>query len=84
MVARADVAAALDLPDDDEAVRVRRPCLAHGEPLAVMSNHLPLAIAPSGEELTHEGLHDCLRGRGVHPHIARQRIGAWIARAAES
>jgi DNA-binding GntR family transcriptional regulator len=82
--ARADVAAALELPDGAEVVRLRRLRLADGEPLAVMTNYLPLAIAPSREELEQDGLYDCLRSRGVHPRIARQRIGARIATAAES
>jgi len=58
--------------------------MADGEPLAVMTNYLPLAIAPSREELEQDGLYDCMRSRGVYPRIARQRIGARIATAAES
>ena len=82
--ARADVAAALEVPLGEEVVRLRRLRMADGEPLAVMTNYLPLAIAPSREELEESGLYDCLRIRGVRPRVARQRIGARLSTAAES
>ena len=82
--ARADVAAALEVPLGTEVVRLRRLRMADGEPLAVMTNYLPLALAPSREELEESGLYDCLRSRGVQPRVARQRIGARISTAAES
>ncbi|HQY32709.1 GntR family transcriptional regulator [Actinotalea sp.] len=79
-----DVADALDLTDGTEVLRLRRLRLSGGEPLAVMTNYLPLALAPSREELEVRGLYDCLRARGVRPRVARQRIGARNARAAEA
>ena len=49
-----------------------------------MTNFLPTAIAPTRDELEVDGLYDCLRGRGVKPRIAHQRIGARAATAAEA
>lgn len=79
-----DVAAALEVAEGSEVVAVRRLRLADGEPLAVLTNYLPTAIAPSREELEADGLYDCLRARGIQPRIARQRIGARTATAAEA
>ncbi len=79
-----EVAVALDIPAGTEVVRLRRLRLAAGEPIAVMTNFLPKAIAPTREELEAAGLYDCLRGRGIKPRIARQRIGARTATAAEA
>ncbi len=63
---------------------VRRLRLADGEPIALMTNYLPVGIAPTRDELESDGLYDCLRGRGVKPRIANQRIGARSASAAEA
>lgn len=79
-----EVAVALDIPVGTEVVRLRRLRLAAEEPIAVMTNFLPTAIAPTRDELEVDGLYDCLRGRGVKPRIAHQRIGARIATAAEA
>lgn len=84
VAAPAEVAAALDIPPDTEVVMMRRLRLAGGEPIAVLTNYLPVAIAPSRAELEADGLYDCLRGRGVKPRIANQRIGARSASAAEA
>ncbi|WP_372594918.1 GntR family transcriptional regulator [Actinotalea sp.] len=84
VAASSEIATALEVPEGTEVVRLRRLRMAGGEPLAIMTNYLPVAIAPSREELEKDGLYDCLRGRGVRLHIARQRIGARIATAAES
>lgn len=79
-----EVAAALDIPPDTEVVMTRRLRLAGGEPIAVMTNYLPVGIAPTRDELEADGLYDCLRGRGIKPRIANQRIGARTASAAEA
>jgi DNA-binding GntR family transcriptional regulator len=79
-----EVATALSIPVNADVVRLRRLRLADGEPIAVMTNFLPTAIAPSRAELETDGLYDCLRGRGIKPRIARQRIGARTATAAEA
>lgn len=79
-----EVAAALDIPEGSEVVMIRRLRRADGDPIAVMTNYLPLAIAPTREELEADGLYDCLRSRGVKPRIARQRIGARTASSTEA
>lgn len=82
--ASAEVAAALDIPERTDVLRLRRLRLADDEPIAVMTNFLPLSIAPTRAELEADGLYDCLRGRGVKPRVAHQRIGARTATAAEA
>lgn len=79
-----DVARELSLGDGREVVCIKRLRLANGEPLAVMTNYLPLEIAPAAEELEHSGLYQSLRTRGVHIRLARQRIGARAADRTES
>ncbi len=77
-------AAALEVPVGSEVVMVRRLRSADGEPVAVLTNWLPAAIAPTAEELSRTGLYDTLRARGVQPRMAHQRIGARLATAAEA
>ncbi len=79
-----EAATALELPEGTDVLHLRRLRLSDGEPLAVLTNIVPLAIAPTREELEADGLYDCLRARGVQPRIARQRIGARVATAAEA
>lgn len=75
----AEVARELNLGEDVEVVTIRRLRSTNGEPLALMTNHLPSAIAPDPEELESQGLYQSLRTRGVHIRLARQRIGAKAA-----
>lgn len=82
--AGAEVAAALEIPEGTVVVRVQRLRLADDEPLAVLTNYLPTTIAPSRDELATGGLYDRLRMHGAQPRIARQRIGARTATAAEA
>ena len=82
--ASVEVAAALDISEGTEVVLIRRLRLADGEPIALMTNFLPPAIAPTRADLEADGLYDCLRGRGIKPRIARQRIGARTATTAEA
>ncbi|HET6858119.1 MAG TPA: GntR family transcriptional regulator, partial [Streptomyces sp.] len=82
--ASAEVAEALELPEGTEVVMIRRLRMADGEPLAVLTNYVPLDIAPTVEELAEGGLYDLLRSRGAKPKVARQRIGARSATAAEA
>jgi DNA-binding GntR family transcriptional regulator len=70
------VAAELNLAAGHEIVTIQRLRCANGEPLAVMTNYLPIDLAPEAEELESNGLYQSLRGRGVHIRLARQRIGA--------
>src|SRR5690349_2049372 len=71
-----EVARELSIATDREIVTIQRLRCANGEPLAVMTNHLPADIAPAAEELESNGLYQSLRARGVHIRLARQRIGA--------
>ncbi|GAA1480005.1 GntR family transcriptional regulator [Gordonia sinesedis] len=74
----------LGLPDDTEAVTIKRLRSAGGEPLALMVNHLPADISPPAGELEDGGLYRGLRERGIHIRLARQRIGAKAADAEEA
>ena len=58
---------------------------ADGEPIAVLSNLMPAAIAPTREELETGGLYDLLPrpGRPI-PTAAKQTIGARNASAREA
>jgi DNA-binding GntR family transcriptional regulator len=79
-----EVARELNLAEDREVVSIYRLRCANGEPLAVMTNHLPVEIAPEPGELESNGLYQSLRARGVHIRLARQRIGARGATRAEA
>ena len=79
-----EVARELNLAADREVVSIHRLRCANGEPLAVMTNHLPADIAPDPGELETNGLYQSLRARGVHIRLARQRIGARGATRAEA
>ena len=61
-----EVARELSLAEDRDVVSIQRLRGANGEPLAVMTNHLPAEIAPDPEELETNGLYQSLRARGVH------------------
>ncbi|MBD0321816.1 MAG: GntR family transcriptional regulator [Aldersonia sp.] len=74
-----EVAQNLNVAPDSDVVTVRRLRRSMGEPLALMTNYLPAAIAPEREELEKVGLYQALRSRGVHIRLARQRIGAKAA-----
>lgn len=78
------IAAALTVAEDIDVVRIQRLRLADGEPLALLTNYLPVQLAPSAEELETDGLYNQLRGRGAQPKVARQRIGARTATADEA
>lgn len=71
-----EIAAELNLGVDREVVMIQRLRCANGEPLAVMTNHLPIELAPEPSELEASGLYQSMRARGVHIRLARQRIGA--------
>ncbi|MGQ7298124.1 GntR family transcriptional regulator [Quadrisphaera sp. KR29] len=79
-----ELAAALGLAPGAEVVTVRRLRLADGEPLALMTNHIPAATAPTREQLETEGLYEVMRARGVQFRVARQTVGARLATAAEA
>ncbi|ODR17510.1 GntR family transcriptional regulator [Mycolicibacterium porcinum] len=74
-----EVAGWLNLPPGSEVATMRRLRMSNGQPLAVMTNYLPAALAPDEEQLEQSGLYRSLRSRGVHIRLARQRIGARAA-----
>jgi DNA-binding GntR family transcriptional regulator len=82
--ASAEIAEELDLGEGAEVVVLRRLRRSHGEPLALMTNHLPGRFHPTVEELAERGLYQFLRSQGVHLRVAHQRIGARLARAEEA
>src|SRR5882762_147402 len=65
-----EVAVELNLTADHEVVTIQRLRCANGEPLAVMTNYLPVELAPPAEELETNGLYQSLRARGVHIRLA--------------
>jgi DNA-binding GntR family transcriptional regulator len=79
-----EITEVLEIPLDSDVVTVRRLRYADGEPLALMTNHLALEIAPTYEELNELGLYAALRERGIEVHLAQQQIGARTATAAEA
>ncbi|WKG01627.1 GntR family transcriptional regulator [Mycolicibacterium sp. HK-90] len=74
-----EVAGWLNLPPGSEVATMRRLRMSNGQPLALMTNYLPAALAPDEEQLEQSGLYRSLRSRGVHIRLARQRIGARAA-----
>ncbi len=77
--APAEIAERLNLASGAEVVTIRRLRASGGQPLALMTNYLPPALAPDRAELEVTGLYQSLRARGVHIRLARQRIGAKAA-----
>jgi DNA-binding GntR family transcriptional regulator len=71
-----EVAGYLNLAAGAEVAMMRRLRSSGGQPLALMTNYLPVAIAPDRDELERAGLYQSMRSRGVHIRLARQRIGA--------
>lgn len=66
----------LGLAAGDGVLSVSRLRYADDHPLAVLTNVIPLDIAPSWQELGEHGLYQCLTQRGVQIASAKQRIGA--------
>jgi GntR family transcriptional regulator len=79
------VAHALGLGDGEPVLAVERLRLAHGEPLAVLRNYLPLDLVTlTTEALERTGLYPLMRAAGVRLHLATQTVGARSATAAEA
>lgn len=78
--ADAEVAAALGVAEGSEVHLVERLRSAHGEPMALLRNHLPLGLLPLiTEELEASGLYRLMRAGGITLHSARQTVGACAA-----
>ncbi|WP_433345604.1 GntR family transcriptional regulator [Microtetraspora malaysiensis] len=80
-----NVAAVLAVPEGTEVLRIERLRYAGGEPLALLSNWLPIGVADlSATSLQERGLYELLRAAGVRMRVANQRIGARAATPAEA
>ncbi|WP_251451736.1 GntR family transcriptional regulator [Varibaculum prostatecancerukia] len=79
-----DVAEDLHLDTDASVIKVVRLRLANGEPLALMTNYLPLEVAPSEKELRSGGLYNAMRRHGHEVFSAQQTICARKARTEEA
>ncbi len=77
------VAAALNIPVGSPVVHIRRLRMVREDPLAIMSNWIPVAFAPTREELETGGLYARLRERGVKVAVGFQQISARLATADE-
>lgn len=62
-----------------EIIHVRRRRFIDERTLAIMTNLLPAATAPTLTELSNDGLYACLAKRGVQPATAQQSVGARTA-----
>ncbi|MBO0828999.1 MAG: GntR family transcriptional regulator [Streptosporangiales bacterium] len=79
------VADALAVSPGTRVVRLERVRHAEGRPLALMTNHLPTGLLDLDvPALEAKGLYQLLRENGVHPHLAKQAIGARTASAREA
>jgi len=80
-----EVAEALAVAEGTGVHLVERLRYAHGEPLALLRNHLPPGIVDlDTERLEATGLYRLLRGAGITLHSARQTVGARLATADEA
>ncbi|CAL9369691.1 GntR family transcriptional regulator [Streptomyces sp. Tu 3180] len=83
--ASADVAAALGLAEGGEVIVLERLRRTHGQPVALLRNHLPPGLLDlDGARLESTGLYRMLRSAGVTLHSARQTVGARSATAQEA
>jgi len=82
--ADAEAAEHLEVEEGTAVVTCTRIRCADGEPIAVLSNLMPAAIAPTREELEAGGLYDLLRAQDVIPTTAKQIIGARNATTREA
>lgn len=83
--ADARVAAALRIAEGSDVRTIERLRYAHGEPLAVLRNHLPARLLDcDSERLESTGLYRLMRAAGVTLHSARQSVGARAAGPADA
>lgn len=75
--AAGEVAERLGVPAGTDVVELHRLRLTGDEPLAVMTNYLPVGIIElTAADLEKHGLYELFRGAGVNLRIAQQTIGA--------
>ncbi|GLF97981.1 GntR family transcriptional regulator [Streptomyces yaizuensis] len=83
--ASAPVAAALGVAEGSEVLLIERLRYAHGEPMALLTNHLPAGLLDCGADaLAATGLYRLMRAAGITLHSARQSVGARVAGAEEA
>ncbi|AJE43244.1 GntR family transcriptional regulator [Streptomyces nodosus] len=83
--ASAEVAATLGIAEGTEVHHLERLRLAHDEPMAFLSNYVPLDLLDiRTERLESTGLYRMMRAVGVTLHSARQSIGARRATTEEA
>lgn len=82
--ASAEEAEQLSIAAGDGVLSVSRLRYADDHPLAILSNIIPLDIAPTWQELGANGLYRCLGSRGIQIASAQQEIGARVANAEEA
>ncbi|WP_344597548.1 GntR family transcriptional regulator [Actinomadura vinacea] len=83
--AEGEAAEQLGVAPGTEVLRLRRLRLTGGEPLALMTNHLPAGLLEvTAADLEEHGLYETLRAAGINLRIAHQTIGARAATAAEA
>lgn len=80
----ADVAHVLDVAPGEDVVLVHRVRRVDGRVTADLMSYLPAVLAPEPCDLERFGLDRCLRGVGVVPRSANQRIRARVASTAEA
>ncbi len=83
--ASAEVAAALGVAEGQEVHHVERLRLAHGEPMAFLTNHIPAGLLDlDTARLEATGLYRLMRAAGLTLHSARQSVGARATAADEA
>ncbi|MGW6459316.1 GntR family transcriptional regulator [Streptomyces sp. NPDC055078] len=83
--ATAQVAAALGVAEGSEVQLIERLRYAHGEPMALLTNHLPAGLLTCDTgQLEATGLYRMMRAAGITLHSARQSVGARAATATEA
>lgn len=79
------VADALGVPRGTDVLQLRRLRSADDEPIALLTNYLPLGLVDAtAETFEKSGLYDLIRATGTHIRVADQTIGAAPASAAEA
>lgn len=79
------VATQLGLAVGTEIVRIERLRLSDGDPLALMTNYLPIEVGINEDSpLAEDGLYELMRRKGVRIRVAQQQIGARAATAEEA
>lgn len=80
-----ELAADLGIDADEPVYHIERVRYADGEPLAILANSIPCAVATlDGADLATHGLYNLLRAAGREPRIATQTIGARTATARDA